>query len=161
MAYIRLLYDVEDQAKEKNLDPAARAALRQQLALPRLAEFKAWLQASGSSGTVGGGVLPKSPMGQAITYALNQYDALCVYVADGHLAIDNNAAENALRRIAVGRKNWMFCGSDAGGRTAAILFSLIATCERHKVNAFEYLRDVLGRIAQQPISRLAELLPDR
>jgi transposase len=157
MAYIRLLYDVEDQAKEKQLDPAARAALRQQLALPRLAQFKAWLETQQLS--EGGGVLPKSPMGQAITYALNQYNALCVYVIDGDLAIDNNAAENALRRIAVGRKNWLFCGSDTGGQTAAILFSLIATCERHKVNPFEYLRDVLDRIASQPMSRLAELLP--
>jgi hypothetical protein len=60
-----------------------------------------------------------------------------------------------------GRKNWLFCGSDAGGQTAAILFSLIATCERHKVNPFEYLRDVLTRIASQPISKLAELLPNR
>ena len=157
MAYIRLLYDVEDRAKEKNLDPAARAALRQQLAVPRLAQFKAWLETQQLS--EGGGVLPKSPMGQAITYALNQYNALCVYVSDGDLAIDNNAAENTLRRIAVGRKNWLFCGSDAGGQTAAILFSLIATCERHRVNPFEYLRDVLGRIASQPMSRLADLLP--
>lgn len=156
LAYIRLLYDVEDQAKEKHLDPAARAALRQELALPRLAQFKAWLETQPLA--EGGGVLPKSPMGQAITYALNQYNALCVYVGDGDLAIDNNAGENALRRIGVGRKNWMFCGSDAGGQTAAILFSLIATCERHKVNAFEYLRDVLNRIASQPISKLADLL---
>jgi hypothetical protein len=75
------------------------------------------------------------------------------------LAIDNNASENALRRIALGRKNWMFLGSDAGGQTAAILFSLIATCQRHKVNPFEYLRDVLNRIAITPISKLAQLLP--
>jgi transposase len=159
LAYIRLLYDVEDQAREKQLDAPAKAALRQQLALPRLSQFKAWLETSGSSGTVGG-VLPKSPMGQAITYALNQWDALCVYVQDGDLAIDNNAGENALRRIALGRKNWLFCGSDAGGATAAILFTMIATCERHKVNPFEYLRDVLTRIVAQPISRLAELLPE-
>jgi len=157
MAYIRLLYDVEDQAKEKQLDSPARAALRQQLALPRLAQFKAWLEIQHVS--EGGGVLPKSPMGMAITYALNQWDALCVYVSDGDLAIDNNAGENALRRIGVGRKNWLFCGSDTGGATAAILFSLIATCDRHKVNPFEYLRDVLERIASQPMSRLAELLP--
>jgi transposase len=159
MAYIRLLYDVEDQAKEKRLDPLARAALRRELALPRLAQFKAWLEAQHVS--EGGGVLPKSPMGQAITYALNQWNALCVYVSDGDLAIDNNAGENALRRIGVGRKNWLFCGSDAGGTTAAILFSLIATCDRHKVNPFEYLRDVLDRIASQPISKLTELLPSQ
>jgi transposase len=159
MAYIRLLYDVEDQAKEKHLGSPARAALRRQLALPRLAQFKAWLETQQLS--EGGGVLPKSPMGQAITYALNQYNALCVYVSDGDLAIDNNAGENALRRIGVGRKNWLFCGSDAGGQTAAILFSLIATCERHKVNPFEYLRDLLDRIASQPISKLGDLLPSQ
>ena len=157
MAYIRLLYDVEDQAKAKQLDPPARAALRQELALPRLSQFKAWLETQHVN--EGGGVLPKSPMGMAITYALNQWDALCVYVSDGDLAIDNNAGENALRRIGVGRKNWLFCGSDTGGHTAAILFSMIATCDRHKVNPWEYLRDVLQRIASQPISKLAELLP--
>jgi transposase len=159
MAYIRLLYDVEDQAKKKQRDAPAKAALRQELALPRLAQFKAWLETQHVS--EGGGVLPKSPMGMAITYALNQWNALCVYVSDGDLAIDNNAGENALRRIGVGRKNWLFCGSDAGGQTAAVLFSLIATCERHKVNPFEYLRDVLDRIASQPISKLADLLPSQ
>ena len=96
-----------------------------------------------------------------IAYALNQWDALSVYTTDGRLAIDNNAAENALRRVAVGRKNWLFCGSDNGGNTAAILFSLIATCQRHGVNPFDYLTDVLTRIAATPVSRLVQLLPDR
>ena len=100
-------------------------------------------------------------MGQAITYALNQWDALTVYTTEGDLAIDNNVSENALRRIAIGRKNWLFCGSDNGGRTAAILFSLMATCQRHHVDPFAYLRDVLTRIAAHPHNRLAELLPDR
>jgi transposase len=92
---------------------------------------------------------------------LNQWEALCVYTTDGDLAIDNNAAENALRRIAVGRKNWLFAGSDNGGRTAAILFSLIATCQRHGVEPFAYLRDVLTRIAAHPHHRLSELLPNQ
>ncbi len=93
---------------------------------------------------------PKSPMGQAITYALNQWDALCVYTTNGILAIDNNVSENALRRVALGRKNWNFLGSDNGGATAAILFSLIATCQPYKVNAFEYLRDVLAPNRRAP-----------
>ena len=178
LAYIRLLYDVEDQAREqfeaqgepdhaaagedvpgKPSRAAIRLELRQKLALPRLAEFKKWLEGQQAGG--GGKVLPKSPMGQAITYALNQWDALCVYTTDGDLAIDNNAAENALRRVAIGRKNWLFCGSDNGGRTAAILFSLMASCQRHRVDPFAYLRDVLTRIAAHPYNRLAELLPDR
>lgn len=100
-------------------------------------------------------------MGEAITYALNQWAALCVYLLDGELHIDNNVSENALRRIAVGRKNWLFAGSDNGGRTAAILFSVIATCQRHHVEPFAYLRDVLTRIASHPFSRLADLLPGR
>jgi len=166
LAYIRLLYDVEDAANEQfqQQDPAAkhpraafRLALRQESAVPRLEQFRGWLKAQQAQH--GGPVLPKSPLGEAITYVFNQWDALRVYTTDGDLAIDNNASENALRRIALGRKNWLFCGSDAGGHTAAVLFSLIATCQRHKVEPFTYLRDVLTRIATHPISRLAELLP--
>lgn len=174
LAYIRLLYDVETQAKESvqnsGIDPVSevqrfsdqlvseRYRLRQESAVPRLQQFKEWLESQQVQR--GGTVLPKSPMGQAITYALNQWDALSVYTTDGCLAIDNNAAENALRRVAVGRKNWLFCGSDNGGHTAAVLFSLIATCQRHNVEPFAYLRDVLTRIAATPLSQLDQLLPD-
>jgi len=176
LAYIRLLYDVEDQARAefeeqlagsapagaaaaqpRRARPAIRRALRQELAVPRLAEFRAWLQSQQAQN--GGPVLPKSPLGEAITYAFNQWEALQVYTTDGDLAIDNNTSENALRRVALGRKNWLFCGSDQGGHTAAVLFSLIATCQRHKVEPFSYLRDVLTRIAAHPASRLPELLP--
>lgn len=104
-------------------------------------------------------MLPRSPLGQAITYALNQWEALTVYVTDCDLAIDNNASENALRRVAQGRKNWLFCGSDGGGQTAAVLFSLIATCQHHAVEPLNHFRNLLTRIAAQPVSRLAELLP--
>jgi len=178
LAYIRLLYDVEDAAKEQFQQQSRRAAeptpspdsaapsrslamirhaLRQERAVPRLQQFRTWLQAQQAQH--GGPVLPKSPLGEAITYAFNQWDALTIYTSDGDLAIDNNASENALRRVALGRRNWLFCGSDNGGHTAAVLFSLLATCQRHKVEPFTYLRDVLTRIAAQPISRLAELLP--
>jgi transposase len=170
LAYIRLLYDVEDQAKAlaaTESDPKARRQklvterlrLRQELSVPRLAQFKAYLESQ--QAVHGGPVLPKSPMGAAITYLLNQWDALCVYTTDGDLEIDNNFAERTLRRIAIGRANWTFLGSDTGGHTAAILFSLIATCDRHGVNVFDYLRDVLTRIAAHPMNQLAELLPDR
>jgi transposase len=136
-----------------------RLRLRKDSATLRLADFRAWLQSQQAER--GGAVLPKSPLGQAIQYALNQWAALCVYATDGRLAIDNNAAENALRRVAIGRKNWLFAGSDNGGRTAATLFSLIATCQRNKVEPMAYLRDVLTRIAAIPINQLATLLPDR
>ena len=127
--------------------------------MPRLAQFRTWLESQQAERS--GPVLPKSPMGQAIQYAFNQWDALCVYTTDGRLDIDNNASENALRRVAIGRKNWLFAGSDNGGRTAATLFSLIATCQRHKVEPMAYLRDVLTRIAAIPVSQLTDLLPDR
>jgi transposase len=156
LAYIRLLYDVEDQARR--CSSPERVNLRQEQAVPRLRQFRAYLETIQAAG--GGPVLPKSPMGQAITYALNQWDALMVYTTDGDLAIDNNAAENALRRVAVGRKNWLFCGSDRGGHTAAVLFSLLATAQRHGANPFLYLRDVLTRIAAHPHQRLPELLPN-
>lgn len=155
LAYIKMFYDVEHDAA--GLSPAERAALRQERSAPILVQFRTWLL--GLQAVNGGSVLPKSPMGEAITYALNQWAALCVYLLDGDLNIDNNVSENALRRIAVGRKNWLFCGSDNGGRTAAILFSLIASCQRHDVEPFAYLRDVLTRIASHPHHRLAELLP--
>lgn len=106
-------------------------------------------------------MLPRSAMGQAIGYVLNQCDALCVYSTDRELSIDNNVSENALRRVAIGRKNWLFCGSDGGGRTATVLFSMMATCERHKVDPLAWLRDVLTRLAAHPMSRLDELLPER
>lgn len=167
MAYIRLLYEVEHQAQERFAAQkdianapslsAIRLELRQALSVKRLEELHKWLE--NQQAVNGGAVLPKSPMGQAIQYALNQWKALCVYSTDGDLNTDNNVSERALRRIAVGRGNWMFCGSDNGGTIAAILFSFIATCERHHLNPFEYLREVLERIASTSVSKLAELLP--
>lgn len=147
----------EENAGAQRTLAAIRYALRQERAVPRLQQFRTWLQSQQAQH--GGPVLPKSPLGEAITYTFNQWDALTVYTTDGDLAIDNNASENALRRVALGRKNWLFCGSDTGGHTAAVLFSLIATCQRYKVEPFTYLRDVLTRIAAHPASRLAELLP--
>ncbi len=170
LAQIRLLYDTEGKAREifqaqadaSDAPPRRslseiRLSLRQSESVERLGRLRSWLE--GLQATSGGSVLPKSPMGQAITYALNQWEALCVYTTDGDLAIDNNAAENALRPIAVGRKNWLFAGSDRGGRTAAVLLSLIATCRRHDVEPWGYLHDVLTRVAAHPASRLRELLP--
>jgi transposase len=156
LAYIRMLYNVEDRTQE--LSSEERTRLRQEQAAPILKNFEHWLHAQQVEH--GGTVLPRSPLGQAFMYAFNQWEALGVYTTDGDLAIDNNAAENALRRVALGRKNWLFCGSDAGGQTAAILFSLIATCQRHQTNPFTYLRDTLTRIAAHPITRLTDLLPN-
>lgn len=152
LAMIRRLYDAERRARD--LTRGRRLALRRRESAPVLRALGAWLRATR------GRVLPKSPLGAAITYALNQWDALNVYATDGDLAIDNNAAERALRGVAVGRKNWLFWGSLTGGRTAAVLTSLVATCQRHRIDPWAYLADVLTRLPSHPSDRLAELLPD-
>ena len=115
-----------------------------------------------ADGTVipGGPVLPQSPLGGAIGYALGNWEALTRYAGNGELDIDNNAGERAERPVAVGRKNYLFFGSDNGGRTAAVLYSLVASAKRHGLNVWAYLRDVIARISDHPINRLAELLPD-
>lgn len=153
LAHIRLLYDVEDAAKA--LDDAERKTLRQEQALPRLAAFRQWLQAQQAE------VLPKSPLGEAIRYALSNWHSLIRYTEAGFLVIDNNVSERTLREFVLGRKNWLFAGSDHGGHTGAILFSVTATCRRLKIDAFAYLRDVLRRLPEMPAEQLHELLPDR
>jgi hypothetical protein len=155
LAVIRLLYDVERDATSGGLDADERLALRQQRSRPLLDQLHAWLLDEKNA------VLPKSPMGGAINYALNNWDALLRYTTDGDLAIDNNAAERAIRPLTVGRKNYLFLGSDTGGRTAATLYSLTATAKRHNLDPFVYLRDVLASIGATPLSQLDQFLPDR
>jgi hypothetical protein len=154
LAYIHLLYDVEREARGAELDATERHALRQARSRPILMDLKAYLDRERPQ------VLPKSPIGQAIAYMLSNWDALVRYCDDGDLEIDNNGAERSLRGIAVGRRNWTFYGSDHGGRTGAVLTSLIASCKRHHVDPFAYMRDVFQRISAHPQSRLDELLPD-
>jgi transposase len=138
LAKIRELYGIEKRGRD--LAETERSALRTREAKPLLEGFKAWLDAEATK------VLPKSPMGEAIGYARAQWVALTRYLDDGLLEIDNNQAERALRRVAVGRKNWMFAGSDEGGRRAAIVYSLIASCAALKIDPYAYLRDVLERL---------------
>lgn len=154
LAYIRLLYDVEREAHEQKLKGEARRALRQEKSKPILDDIRAYLEREQPQ------VLPKSPEGEAIAYTLSNWKALIRYCDDGDLEIDNNGAERSLRGVAVGRKNWMFLGSDHGGRTAAVLSSLIATSKRLGIDPFAYLRDLFARISSHSQYRLAELLPD-
>ena len=154
LAGIRLLYDVEREARDMQLDGEGRRALRQAKSVPILDDIKTYL------GREQPQVLPKSPEGQAMAYALSNWQAWIRYAGEGDLEIDNNGAERSLRGIAVGRKNWMFFGSDQGGRTAAVLTSLIASCKRLGIDPCAYLRDIFNRISSHPQSRLAELLPD-
>ncbi len=142
IAVIRRLYEIERQAKEHNLDHAARRELRQLDAKPLLDAMQPWLSALQSS------VLPKSPLGEAIRYTLRQWDALTRFLEDGRVAIDNNLVERQMRTVAVGRKNWMFAGSPEGGRRAAIIYSLTCTCGLLGIEPWAYLKDVLQRIAE-------------
>ncbi len=166
LARIRQLYQAEDEAKKiiaqhelhgADAD-AVRLRLRQEQALPVVTSLCQWLRDEQPK------VLPKSPIGQAIAYALRHGQALTRYLDDGFLDIDNNVAERTLRHIAIGRKNWLFAGSSTGAETAAILFSVTSTCHRHGVDAFAYLRDLLERLAHDPQPApevLREWLPDR
>ncbi|NJN05142.1 MAG: IS66 family transposase [Rhodobacteraceae bacterium] len=155
LAYYGQLYTLENGAKAAGLDDAGRRAMRQELAVPILEKFHAWLVVERDR------VLPKSPMAEAIGYALNNWTALIRYTEQGFLMIDNNTAEREMKRIAIGRKNWLFVGSDNGGRTAAVLFSFTSTCHRLGVEPWAYLQDVLTRLPSTPAERLPELLPDR
>ncbi|HWH41394.1 MAG TPA: transposase [Usitatibacter sp.] len=112
-------------------------------ALPELDRFKTWLEVTRTE------VLDKGPMATAIDYALSNWIALTRYVTDGRIPIDNNAAERALRAVAVGRKNWMMIGNVRGGRGAAVLYSLVQTCKAIGVDPRTYVRDVLERIAKE------------
>jgi transposase len=151
VARIRQLYAVEHEARD--LDAPARAALRQAKAKSVLDALKEWLDREQTR------ALPKTPLAEAITYTRNQWAALGVYLRDGDLAIDNNAAERALKPFCLGRKNWLFFGSDRGGRTLAILCSFTATCELLAINPWTWLRDTLTRLPTTPADQLASLLP--
>ena len=104
-------------------------------------------------------VLPKAPIADAIGYARNQWGALTRFLDDARLKLDNNTAERQLRRVAVGRKNWLFAGSDEGAERACVLYSLIASCKLHGVNPFDYLRDVLVRVGDHPARDVLALSP--
>ena len=148
---IAQLYRVEQQTRSLGAEQRLRLRqLRSQLVLGKLRNYLEEIQAE---------ILPKSPEGRAVRYTLKNWTALTRYCEDGDLAIDNNATERAIRGVAVGRNNWIFFGSDEGGKTAAVLRSFVASCQRNGVDPFIWLKDVLSRIAAYPITRLADLLP--
>ena len=144
---IRRLYAVEDDAQD-------RLAARQSRSMPILEQIRAWLIAQQAQ------ALPKSPIAAAIGYCLNQWPALCVYTTDARLNVDNNTAERALRRVAVGRKNWLFAGHDESAMAHAVLWSLIASAQRHEIDVQLYLRSVLAHLPTTPADQLQNYLPD-
>jgi hypothetical protein len=164
LAWVAGLYEVEGGAKDARKrhpewDDAAwhtyRYDLRLERSRPILEAIRLWLEGEREK------VLPKSPIGEAIGYALNHWAALMRPLEAGFLEIDNGASERALKPVALGRRNWLFAGSDEGGRTAATLMSLCTTCKDLGIDPFAYLRDVLSRVSTHPNSRIEELLPDR
>ena len=142
IAAIRVIYDVDRQAREAGMEPDLRRELHFQRSRPMLEDLKPWLE------SIRGHVLPKSPMGKAIAYTLRQWDALTRFLDDGRLSLDNNRCERAIRQVAIGRKNWMFAGSQEGGERAAAIYSLIGGCIELKVDPYAYLSDVLQRAAE-------------
>jgi transposase len=147
------LYEIESRAKKQKYNSAQLLDARQKEAKPILAEIKTVLDEYKNQ------VLPKSPMGKAITYSLNQWDALSRYVENPILDIDNNLSERTLRMVVIGRKNYMFAGSEAGARRAAIIYSLVASCKLSEIDPFAYFRDVLERVSTHPADKTDDLLP--
>ena len=145
------LYAVEQEMRGKA--PDERVAVRQARAGPELEALHTWLHATLTT------LSKKSELALAIRYALSRWAALTRFRDDGRLEIDNNAAERSLRAVALGRKNWLFAGSDDGGERAAAIYSLIGTAKLNDLNPESYLRYVLERIADHPINRIEELLP--
>ena len=121
--------------------------------MPILKALGEWMQKAYSE------VLPSSAIGKAIFYSLSRWDKLSLYATSDFLSIDNNAVENSIRPVAVGRKNYLFAGSHAAAQRSAIFYSLLATCKNYNINPVEWMQDILTRIAGYPINKIHQLLP--
>ncbi|MBB2931942.1 hypothetical protein FHX59_006416 [Paraburkholderia silvatlantica] len=148
---IGALYRIEEQIRGK--PPDERQRVRQAQAVPLLDDMKRWFEATLTT------LSAKSDTTKAIRYALNRWPALVYYCADGRAEIDNLIAERALRGVALGRRNFMFAGSDAGGERAAAMYSLIGTARLNGLDPEAYLHYLIERIADHPVNRIDELLP--
>lgn len=150
------LYEVEYEAQQRDIvGTSEHKELRQRKAKPLLDAFHSWLVDQEGRHT------PKGPMGKAIAYALKAWPTLSIYLDHAELSPDNNAAEAALRAVALGRKNFLFVGNDEAGENLAVLQTMVATCHAHGVNPQHYLTDILMRVQTHPASRKRDLLPDR
>lgn len=153
LGLMQQLYKIERQAREEQLDYDQRKALRQEQSAPVLQELHAWLKENVIQ------TLPKSAIGQAISYTLHLWPRLIRYLDDGRYEIDNNWIENSIRPVALGRKNYLFAGSHEGAQRAAIMYSFLGTCKINNIEPFQWLSNVLKRIPDHSIQRLEELLP--
>jgi transposase len=150
---VRQLYLVERHAREQCFDAQQRYQLRQQISLPILQALQ------GRLGSLQPRVLPQSPLGKAVSYCRNEWQALNRYLSDGRLEIDNNLTENAIRPSAVGKKNWLFIGHPQAGWRSAVIYSIVVSCRRRGIEPWDYLRDVLTRLPTMQQSQLPSLLP--
>jgi transposase len=153
MARIARLYQVESYCKE--MESEDRYRVRQEKSKPILDDIFKTLD------TLKAKTIPQEPLRKAVDYALNQREGLYRYLENGWLKIDNNTSENAIRPLALGRKNWLFAGSERGAKATALFLSLIQSCKACDINPWEYFDDMLRRIMAHPVSKLRELLPDQ
>lgn len=153
MGVIKSLFDIERVAA--TMSDSEKLDLRQRLAKPKLSLLKNWLDEAKVI------ELPKSKLGEAISYTLNRWPALLVYLDHPFVEISNNASERSIKPLVLSRRNWLFAGSEEGGHSAATIMSLIETCKRLRINPFEYLKDVLTRFASAKTSKIDDFLPDR
>jgi transposase len=148
---IDALFEIERAINGKSADE--RRAVRQELSAPLVAEMETWMREQRAK------LSRSNDVAKAMDYMLKRWAAFTRFLDDGRICLSNNAAERALRGIALGRKSWLFCGSDRGGERAAVMYSLIVTAKMNDVDPQAWLADVLARIAEHPIQRLDDLLP--
>jgi len=153
LSQFQLLYAIERRAADQELSHEQVLQLRQQEAVPILETLGKWMQQAYIE------VLPKSAIGKALAYSIERWRQLMIYTTDGKLNIDNNPVENAIRPVAVGRKNYLFAGSHEAAQRSAMLYSLLGTCKLHDINPFTWLKKVLRIIPTHPINKIQELLP--
>ena len=152
---MQLLYEVEEHARLLKLNHEQRLAMRKEKSLPVMNEIKTWLQDNLMQ------ALPKSAMGIAINYMLPRWDKLNLFTQDGMLEIDNNLVENAIRPVALGRKNYLFAGSHEAARRAGIIYSFIACCKKNSYDPYLWLEETLSKIQDTKKSELHTLLPTK
>ncbi len=153
MGIIKSLFDIERVAA--TLSDDERKDLRQRLAKPKLELLEIWLHETRMVEP------PKTKLGEAISYTLNRWPALLVYLDHPFVEISNNASERSIKSVVLSRRNWLFAGSEEGGQTAATILSIIESCKRNKINPFEYMKDVLTRLPSAKTSQIDDFLPDR